>query len=213
MIRKNDWVCFKDELAKETCDKIIKLAEDKLTKVSDEEEIWDRHIENHKNENISDIVWTEKQYIYDAVWPYMVQANTEAGWKYNIKSAESMQLARYKKGMFYDWHPDGRGDHFGVYKNIADPKIHDNVRKLSMTVVLNDDFEGGELQFVKYTHRELEMEKTWKDRETPLSKIETLEHKTGTVMVFPSDNWHRVKPVTKGIRYSLAVWFLGSPFI
>ena len=42
--------------------------------------------------------------------------------------------------MFYDWHPDGRGDHFGVYKNIANPKIHDNVRKLSMTVVLNDDF-------------------------------------------------------------------------
>ena len=36
--------------------------------------------------------------------------------------------------------------------------------------------------------------------------------KKGGIVVFPSFVWHRVKPVTKGIRYSLVVWILGQPF-
>ena len=34
----------------------------------------------------------------------------------------------------------------------------------------------------------------------------------GSIIVFPSFLWHRVKPVTKGVRYSLVVWNLGYPF-
>ena len=34
----------------------------------------------------------------------------------------------------------------------------------------------------------------------------------GTVIVFPSYEWHRVQPVTKGTRYSLVVWMCGDPF-
>ena len=98
-------------------------------------------IESHKDANITDIVWSEEQWIYDAVWPSMAQANKEAGWKYEINSAENMQIARYKKGMFYDWHPDGKGDHFSAYKDIGNPKLHNRVRKLSMSIILNDDFE------------------------------------------------------------------------
>jgi len=216
MMRKNDWVTFIDGLDKETCDKIINLAEDKLVKVSDEEETIDRHIENHKDVNITDIVWTEDQWIYDAVWSYMRQANEEAGWKYDIKSAETMQIARYKKGMFYDWHPDGKGDHFSVYKSIVNPMLHDCVRKLSMSVILNDDYEGGEFQVAKYDHwgtsRGVTTGNSWKDREAPGNRTDTVEDKTGSVIVFPADIWHRVKPVTKGIRYSLTSWFLGPPF-
>ena len=36
--------------------------------------------------------------------------------------------------------------------------------------------------------------------------------KKGTVVTFPSYVWHRVKPVTKGVRYSLVFWHLGYPF-
>ena len=35
----------------------------------------------------------------------------------------------------------------------------------------------------------------------------------GSIVVFPSFVYHRVKPVTKGVRYSLVVWNLGNPFI
>ena len=34
----------------------------------------------------------------------------------------------------------------------------------------------------------------------------------GSICVFPSFVWHRVKPVTKGIRYSLVLWNLGYSF-
>jgi PKHD-type hydroxylase len=34
----------------------------------------------------------------------------------------------------------------------------------------------------------------------------------GSIVVFPSFLWHRVKPVTKGTRYSLVLWHLGYPF-
>ena len=34
----------------------------------------------------------------------------------------------------------------------------------------------------------------------------------GSIIVFPSFVWHRVKPITKGVRYSLVLWHLGYPF-
>ena len=34
----------------------------------------------------------------------------------------------------------------------------------------------------------------------------------GSLVVFPSFVWHQVKPVTKGTRYSLVIWNLGSQF-
>jgi PKHD-type hydroxylase len=116
-----------------------------------------------------------------------------------------MQISRYKKGKYSDWHSDSKED-----------RVEEQVRKLVMIIPLNDDFEGGELQFVRYRPHllmnELE-ENNWKDRDAPSNRTDIVEHKTGSVIVFPSDMWHRVKPITKGIRYSLVVWFLGPPLI
>ena len=91
--------------------------------------------------------------------------------------------------MFYDWHPDGRGDHFGVYKNIANPKIHDNVRKLSMSVVLNDDFEGGKLGF-----------KTGKG-------VVEYEPTVGRIVIFPAYLTHRGNAFRNKVRYTVALKF------
>ena len=110
-----------------------------------------------------------------------------------------MQITRYKKGGFYKFHRDGRGDHLSTYDKPDKEFLHGHVRKLSMTVLLNDNYEGGEFQFATYNKEECE--------------IHTPEfNKTGTIIMFPSDMEHRVAPVTKGIRYSLVVWFLGPSF-
>ena len=61
-----------------------------------------------------------------------------------------------------------------------------------MSIILNSDFEGGDFQISGLTTHALE---------------------EGSIVVFPSFLEHRVAPVTKGIRYSLVVWFLGPPFI
>jgi hypothetical protein len=44
MIRKNDWVAYMDGLDKDTCDKIIRLAEEKLEPAG--EETYNKHIDN-----------------------------------------------------------------------------------------------------------------------------------------------------------------------
>ena len=130
----------------------------------------------------------------------MEGANERAGWKYDIRGAEDMQITRYKKGEFYYFHRDGKGDHLSAYDEPNKGFLHGNVRKLSMTVLLNDNYEGGEFQFATYNREKC--------------TITTPEfNETGSIIVFPSDIEHRVAPVTKGIRYSLVVWFLGPPFI
>ena len=96
-------------------------------------------------------------------------------------------------------HKDDKGDHLSAYDEPDNEFMHGHVRKLSMTVLLNSNYEGGEFQFATYGKEKCE--------------IDTPEfNKTGMIIVFPSDMEHRVAPVTKGIRYSLVTWFLGPPF-
>ena len=90
-------------------------------------------------------------------------------------------------------------DHLSAYDRPNQEFLHGNVRKLSMTVLLNDNYEGGEFQFATLNNEKCKID-------TP--KFNT----TGSIVVFPSDMEHRIAPVTKGIRYSLVVWFLGPPF-
>ena len=210
MYNINEWYYFIGALDKNTCNKIRNSAKGKWEKstvhinkgeLTDEERITGEKpiYALNKNERISDIVWTKDQWIYDTIWPYMQEANERAGWKYDIRSAESMQITRYKKGGFYQFHKDGKGDHLSTYDEPDNEFKHGNVRKLSMTVLLNEKYEGGEFQFATY-----EKEKC---------QIDTPEfNKTGMIVVFPSDIEHRVTPVTKGIRHSLVVWFVGPPF-
>ena len=209
MFSTNDWFYFTEGLDKNTCNKIKNLAKGKWEEsgvnvkkdTTDEERIIGEKpiLSIDKNERISDIVWTSDQWIYDTIWPYMEGANEKAGWKYDIRSAESMQITRYKKGGFYYFHKDGKGDHLSTYDMPDNEFMHGHVRKLSMTVLLDDNYEGGEFQFATYGDEKCEIS-------TPDFS------KTGSIIVFPSDVEHRVAPVTKGIRYSLVTWFLGPPF-
>ena len=55
----------------------------------------------------------------------------------NIQITEPAQVSEYSKGQFYDWHTDSP----------VDMDIEPPIRKLSMTLLLNDpsEFEGGNL--------------------------------------------------------------------
>jgi len=206
-------------LNKTNCDEIINLAKGKWEESgvnankeapTDEERITginpnfgidkkERIFGIDKKERISDISWTTDQWIYDIIRPYMEEANEHAGWKYDIKGAEGMQISRYKKGGFQAFHRDGAGDHLSAYDIPNNKVMHGHVRKLSMTVLLNDDYEGGEFQFATYSKEEC--------------IIYTPEfNKIGSIIMFPSYIEHGVTPVTKGIRYSLVTWFVGPPF-
>ena len=72
-----------------------------------------------------------------------------------------------------------------------------------MTISLTDpsEYEGGDLEF--------DFRDTDKGSQPRI--CEEIRQK-GSVIVFPSFVWHRVKPVTKGRRHSLVCWNLGYPF-
>ena len=138
----------------------------------------------------SDIYWTREQWLIDLVWSYMDAYNEVSGLSYDIQSVETLQLTKYGRGGFYDFHIDGYGSRKW--------SVEGSVRKLSMSIQLNDDYSGGEFQVARCHKGKLE--------------IETLEKERGSVILFPSVLEHRILPVTRGIRYSLVAWFLGPPF-
>ena len=103
----------------------------------------------------------------------------------------SLQYTIYNEGDFYNWHTD---HHLKPYKN-------NTVRKLSFTLCLNDEYEGGDFEICD------------PHPEPDLSTTTTFKFKKGTMIVFPSHIWHRVKPVTKGIRKSLVGWVVGNQWL
>ena len=192
----NEYYYFTEALDKETCDKIMKAgARDFGEAVVGH---GDKPIVNKKIRT-STTAWLNDQWLYDLIWPYMEAANAKSGWEYDIKAAESVQITRYETGGFYNFHKDGKSDNLGAYNEPENKFMHGNVRKLSMSIILNDDYEGGGFEFATLVKE--------------AANIYTPDfNKLGSIIVFPSYMVHRVQPVTQGTRYSLVSWFLGPPF-
>ena len=211
MDNTNEWYTFvAGTIDKKTCNKIKEWASNKWEtsevethrgKITKEERKTGLKLdfEPDSKRRVSDIAWCNERWLYDIVWKFMHQANYEAGWRYDIKACQSCQITRYKKGGFYTFHIDGRGDHLSIIDNPNNPIYDGRVRKLSMSIILNDDFEGGEFEFASYNKGKCTI--------TPIKAT------TGSIIIFPSSMEHRVAPITRGIRYSVVCWFLGPPFV
>ena len=109
-------------------------------------------------------------------------------YNFSLHEFEPAQYTVYHEGDHYDWHID----------NHKEPYHNGMIRKLSFTVCLNDEFEGGDFDL---------------GRPSPLTgktNIETFKLKKGEMIVFPSHTWHKVNKVTKGIRKTLVGWVVGS---
>ena len=171
---------MKKELTKEGCQEIIHVAKS-----------WDKaEVEGVDKIRKSKISWTNDQWLVDLVWEYMESYNEVTGLNYDLSGVEAIQITKYEKGDYYDFHIDGKGTH----KNT----VNGTVRKISMTIQLNDDYEGGDFQVALCKGGKV--------------ILETLEKGLGSIIVFPSILEHCVTPVTSGTRYSLVAWFIGSPF-
>jgi PKHD-type hydroxylase len=101
-----------------------------------------------------------------------------------MQITEMAQYTEYPEGGFYEWHVD----------NDVNMQHEPPIRKISMTCLLSpeNEFEGGDLELMA---------------EGKVAKI-----KQGHAVFFASFIRHRVKPVTRGIRKSLVMWFGGTPF-
>ena len=127
----------------------------------------------------------------DLAWYFLKQANKEQ-FHYDLEYFQAIQFAEYKNGGFYDWHQD-----------TSEPDAKNHQRKLSLSFILSDPdtFEGGELEFWNGGRPMEEPEQTKNDMKAQ-----------GSLIIFDSRDWHRVTPVTKGIRHSVVCWSLGQAF-
>ena len=130
----------------------------------------------------------------ELVWGFIREAN-QVFFHYNLDYFQAIQFARYQNGGHYDWHQDASGN----------TELGPESRKLSLTMSLTDHttYDGGYLEFYNgnkpYDNEEHNVAKDVKDQ--------------GSVIVFDSRDWHRVTPVTKGVRYSIVCWTVGPNFI
>ena len=197
---------FQSAVPSRICDEIIKYSksiQDQLATTGgygDPKKLNQKQIKDLKKKRDSDIVWLNERWIYKEVQPYVHQANASAGWNFQWDHSESCQFTQYKKGQYYDWHCDGWDK---PYQRQAGDPSNGKVRKLSVTLTLSDpkDYKGGELEF---DFRNLDP-----DKKRNVKKCKEIDEQ-GSVIVFPSFVYHRVTPITHGIRYSLVMWSRGE---
>jgi|TARA_R110002124_G_scaffold254432_1_gene420037 PKHD-type hydroxylase len=167
-------------------------------------ELSKQEIKDMKRKRNSDLVWLNETWIYKELHPYIHKANRNAGWNFDFDRSEDCQFTKYKLNQYYDWHCDSWDKPYDK-PNTSD---HGKIRKLSMTCQLTDgsEYQGGELEFDFRNY-----DPHLRDESKHLRQAKEILPK-GSIIVFPSFVWHRVKPVTKGTRYSLVMWNLGYPF-
>ena len=203
---QNYYWYFQKAVPDRICDDIIKYAKsikDQMAiRLSDpKKKLNQKQVKDLKKKRDSDIVWLTDRWIYKEIHPYVNQANVSAGWNFQYDHSEDCQFTKYNKGQYYNWHCDG----WGGSHNRPNTPYHGKIRKLSVTLSLSDgkEYKGGDF--------EVDFRNMSPDKKANTRVIKEIRPK-GSIIVFPGDLWHRIKPVTKGVRYSLVVWNLGLPF-
>lgn len=204
---KNFYWYFQSALTDKWCDSVIKFAESKennyglISGVSkkgkqiDYKKLDDKAKKKLFKKRKSKVAWLDEPWVYNEVSKFVKTANQNAGWNFVLKGVEYAQFTTYDLKDYYGWHSDTLSSSFE----------NDHMRKLSVTVSLTDpkEYKGGELEF------------DFRDDEPNKKSYVTCKEilPRGSIVVFPSFIWHRVKPVTKGQRQSLVMWFSGPNFV
>jgi PKHD-type hydroxylase len=204
---------FASALSTEVCDKIIKEGTAKKPQVGtihtidtsrnmEKDPLSKQEVQTLTQKRDSEVVFFSKRWVYDTIQPYVRIANKKAGWNFEWDWSEAAQFTIYTKGMHYNWHVDSLPEPY-----TEEGPLQGKIRKLTSVVVLSDpsEYKGGELEFQFQT----EDPQFNKQRQIRVAKEVAPK---GSIIVFPSFVWHRVKPVTKGVRYTMPTWHCGWPF-
>lgn len=172
------YLLFYKALSKEFCELVIAETD---WKKADEAKV-DSDDGSIKDEvsRITELVWEELYTPIGCVLQsYLAKANEV--WGYAVHRMEKVQMSKYKEGGHYNWHMDSK------------TPVNDEQRKLSIVMLLNNDFEGGDLELAT-------------------NQGQNVLKSQGDIVVFPSFLNHRVHPVTKGTRYTAVSWAYGPTF-
>jgi PKHD-type hydroxylase len=182
LLKEHVWI-FENQVGDYFCGDVIKLGNQKRKHFG---YISDNQVPDKRLRN-SNVCFLNDPWIKKWFDQLFYTANLNAGWNFQFDRYESFQFTEYKKTQHYGWHPDS---------SFAKP--NELTRKLSGIILLSDpnDYVGGEIEFRTYKGDIIKIGKKPK----------------GTVIIFPSFVYHRVKPVKSGTRYSLVIWARGENF-
>lgn len=184
------FVFFHNEFTKAECETIISLG--KITRPEPAKTGSTEAPQQNPDLRITELRWLQEydqsRWIFDRL-ENVCKKVRESWYPFALSGfAEPIQLTHYhgSEGSHYDWHQD-----FGP--------LTLSTRKLSLVVLLSDpsDFKGGELEMMGIPGDD--------------KKVSQLAQ--GTVIAFPSWEFHRVLRVTHGERWSLVSWVHGAPFV
>lgn len=129
----------------------------------------------------SQIAWIDSPKVKQMLWPFILESSKIMG--IDVSPVCEVQYTEYhaNENGAYNWHHDVDFEGIGLD------------RKLSLTIQLDDStsYTGGDFEFMGIQEK------------PPYIRDK------GTVLVFPSIHYHRVTPVTQGVRRSLVAWFKG----
>jgi PKHD-type hydroxylase len=187
MFLENNHCISLGKFDKSFCDDIIKQGEKNKLESA---QIQDGN-NNNRNSKVS---FLKNNSVLDNTFiSILEQHNKQAKWNFSLHDLEPLQYTVYDVNDHYDWHIDS---HTKPYNNGL-------IRKISFTLCLNEDYEGGEFEVSSPNPKpEKHLNTKFKDKFT-----------LGTFISFPSFVWHKVHPVTSGTRKVLVGWSLGPNFV
>lgn len=197
-----DYWYFEGALNNEQCNKLLNI---KNTKKLEKATVDDGKLPSESVRK-TDVLFSSEDYLYETVTPYLELANKNAGWNFDIDWCEPAQFTEYRDGGHYQWHTDAMPIELQSKTISHKPG---RIRKLSTTVVLSDgkDYEGADFQLIN------SKSVTPNNSSSDWEVITEPGFRTkGTIIFFPSSVWHRVTPITSGVRNSIVFWWLGYPF-
>jgi PKHD-type hydroxylase len=193
---KGEWCYWNRYFSKEKCELILKdglkiTPKDAALGVSGMSETSDNTVRRSKTRFIlkSD---THFEWLFDDLWKLAMRCNHDF-FSFHVTNLSYIQLAEYDESYQgeYKMHQD-------VFW-INNDQYH---RKLTCVVQLTDpsEYEGGDFQMYGLTN--------------PPAPEQLMEMKNlGSAILIPSFINHAALPVTKGCRYSLAIWFEGPKWV
>lgn len=147
------------------------------------------------------VSWHNNEILYNIIRPFGLQANVVAGWNYNLTRIEPMQYTVYYGDRnHYNWHIDS------MYKEGME-----TIRKITAIIQLSDEseYEGGDFELAQT----FDCNDEHIEFDTEIINMNNIIKQKGSILLFPSFLFHRVKPITSGVRRTLVCWFHGPKWI
>ncbi len=181
-------IIVNDFASPEECNAILAIAatrgSERLKLIDNENSTSQKIVRKYDDTRVTERVdMSEHQDILDTLVTRAITDSIIPNLGSTIDWFEQPQLLKYEQGGFYNTHADSEN-----YEQDKEGFIRVIDRDISLLLYLDEDYEGGEIQFTNFDFK--------------------LKPKPGMLIYFPSDSryLHTALPVTKGTRHAIVSW-------